>query len=112
WWHRELSAYDLKIENPPMRAGKGTTDYNCGDDATYGSSGPYNGPSYKTWQDREKAYEFLVEEYCKGVMKNINNYGRAASDRELPSSESGYQYIGTKKAKSNDQCGTSERVLQ
>src|SRR5690606_40726440 len=70
WWHRELSAYDLKIENPPMRAGKGTTDYNCGDDATYGSSGPYNGPSYKTWQDREKAYEFLVEEYCKGVMKN------------------------------------------
>lgn len=92
-WHKTYLSYDLKIDHPPKYAGKGENSYDCGDDATYGSSGPYSGPE-PTWQNRENVMAFVVGEYCQGVKKNIRRNGSASDG---VSGATSYAYIGKKR---------------
>lgn len=105
-WCKKGTRMDIKCDNPPKRAGKGENSWDCGDDATYGLSTPYKGPKLSGWNDRELFFKYAVESYCGSVSNSIKRYGRASTDRELPSSDTTYEYIGLKKI-NNENCGAN-----
>lgn len=100
-YHKKMRGMDLKINNPPRRAGKGENSWDCGDDATYGVSRQYNGPEV-TWANEKAVFEYCVRTYCDGVMKDIGRYGRASGDTALDSKVSDFSFIGTKREPTND----------
>lgn len=100
-WNRGGMSLDIKINKPPMHAGKGTTSYNCDDDGTYGLYCQYEGPELKKWDDREKLYEYAAKYYCEHAYKNIEKRGRASGD-DIDRSDSSFEYIGIIKTPTND----------
>ena len=94
-WHRGGTTLIIKIDKPPMHAGKGTTSYNCDDDGTYGLTCPYEGPKLNRWEDREKLYRYAVEYYCKSVHRDIKKRGRASGDT-CDINDGSFEYIGIK----------------
>jgi hypothetical protein len=100
-WHRTGTSIDIKIDKPPMHAGKGENSYDLDDDGTYGMSGPYKGPELKKWNDNEKLYRYAVEYYCNHVHKSIMKRGRASGDT-VDRKDGSFEYIGIKRITNND----------
>lgn len=84
----------LKIEKPPGFAGKGENDYDCGDDASYGLTCPYDGPP-PNWQYRDAVFEYCCRVYCENVSKSIKKRGRASGD-DVPADVVDFKYLGVK----------------
>jgi hypothetical protein len=90
-----IRGMQLDIKKPPGHAGKGENSWDCGDDAIYGISRPYDGPE-ASWKNEEAVFKHCCKVYCYEVMKNIRRYGRASDDRELPGKTDLFKYIGHK----------------
>ena len=90
-WHEDSLRLELKIANPPHRAGKGENSWDCGDDATYGMSCPYEGPEVKGIET-DGMFEWCIRKYCEGVFKDIQRYGRA-SGNTYPKDDMGFEYL-------------------
>jgi hypothetical protein len=91
-YRKKVPRMHLKIERPPGYAGKGENSWDCGDDASYGLTCPYEGPM-PSWQNRDAVFERCVRVYCDHVSKSIKRYGRSSGD-EAPNDEVAFKYIG------------------
>lgn len=91
-YRRELIQMEVKIDKPPMRAGKGENSWDCGDDGSFGLSCRYDGPT-PSLANREQVMEWCARKYCENVAKDIKRYGRA-SDDTAHREAIGFKYLG------------------
>ena len=83
---------DMKIDKPPMRAGKGENSWDCGDDGTFGSHGPWRHVR-PTWMNRAEIAKLAVEDYVKSVLKDAKKYGRGDGEQGISAADA-FEYIG------------------
>ena len=82
----------LECKNPPLRAGKGESDWDCGDDGSYGLHMRYDGPELN-WNNRDAVFAHCLLRYCEHAAKDIKKYGRASGDTEAVDAF-GFKYLG------------------
>lgn len=91
-FHRTWLRVEMKIDKPPMRAGKGENSYDCDDDGSFGlyTNWPHEAPSYLTRDaDAQKAIDIYVE----NIKQDAKRYGSGAGERGIKSSDV-YEYVG------------------
>lgn len=92
-FHRTWYSVDMKIDKPPMRAGKGENSWDCDDD---GAFGVHRGWEYEmpTWQNRDACAKLAVDLYVSDFFKDVKRYGGGSdSDRGIQR-DAAYKYIG------------------
>ncbi len=91
-YHRTWYSVQMKIEKPPMRAGKGENSWDCGDDGCFGMSGPWDG-QVPGWKNRDECVRAAVEYYVKSVLKDAKRYGAGDGENGIKSDDS-FEFIG------------------
>lgn len=85
----------LDIKKPPGYAGKGENSWDLDDNASYGMTCPYEGPTPR-FNNQDEVFEICCRKYCEDVSKSIKRYGRASGD-DVSSDEIGFKYLGRKR---------------
>lgn len=93
-YHSTYYKVEMKIDKPPMRAGKGENSWDCGDDGTYGMTGLWQHeiPSYL---NREDCTKKAIQIYIENVMADAKRYGGGDGERGIRANLP-YEYIGRK----------------
>lgn len=99
--HQTQWRCDIKIDKPPMRAGKGENSWDCEDDGLYGMCFPWEGSTVR-WTNQEQLLKEALAYYCESVSKDIKKYGKAKDDKELSAWHVGYKYLGRKVRKEEE----------
>jgi hypothetical protein len=116
WFRRRipLSLYahkmvrvEMKIEKPPMRAGKGENSWDCGDDGSFGLTMQWKHVR-PTWMNVDEVARLAIAEYVDDARKDAKRYGSGSGERGIKSIDT-FEYIG--RVKMNDQ-GSSEAVIE
>lgn len=91
-YHKTWYSVDMKIKDPPMYSGKGENSWDCGDDGSYGLSGPwkFTPPS---WLSKEESSKQAIQYYVEHIMKSAKRYGGSSSERGIRSGLA-WEYIG------------------
>lgn len=90
-WCKKVMRMHLEIKKPPLHAGKGENEWDCGDDGSFGMCASYDGPNPR--EDYEGALAHCCLRYCESVHRDIKRRGRAMGD-EAPIGEFGFLYSG------------------
>lgn len=93
-YHKTWISYELDCKSPPMRSGKGENNWDCGDDGTFGVSGPWKGIEPR-WDKRDELAREVVTQYVRGVLRDAKRYGGADGDRGISANDQ-YEFIGFK----------------
>lgn len=91
-FHRTNYCVDMKIDKPPMRAGKGENSWDCDDDGSFGIHGPWK-HQIPTYLNREECIRLAIDYYVDSVMRDAKKYGGGSGDRGI-NKTSEYKYIG------------------
>lgn len=95
-YHRDWYSVNMKIDKPPMVSGKGESDYDCGDDGSFGMSAGWKFPVKPGWLTRDECTKLAVDYYVESVLSDAKRYGGSSGERGV-NKNSVYQYIGRKK---------------
>lgn len=95
-YHRKSIGVDMKIEDPPKRAGKGENSWDCDDDGSYGlhRSWPHETPNYL--KNRDIAAKQAVDIYVSSLFSDLKRYGGSDAERGVRLNQV-YTFIGRKK---------------
>lgn len=83
--HKWISV-EMKIDKPPMRAGKGENSWDCDDDGTYGLYSSWKG-SNPSWDNKKIVTREAIEYYCAGAIKDAKKYGRGSGEHGIAASD-------------------------
>lgn len=75
-YSREWYSVDMRINNPPMRAGKGENSWDCGDDGTYGLGMQWK-HAKPTWANSTESKRIAVRDYVESVLKDADALNEA-----------------------------------
>lgn len=107
-YHRTWYSVNLEIKDPPMRAGKGENSWDCGDDGSFGLSGPWKGPP-PSWKNRDECTKAAVEYYVQHILKDAARYGSGSGERGVNKNDT-LEFIGrTQQPESADSNAKSDR---
>lgn len=95
-WHREWVSVEMKIDKPPMRAGKGENSWDLDDDGSFGlyMTWPHERP---TWNNREAMNRLAIADYVESALKDAKKYGRGSGERGIRATDL-FEYIGIQPA--------------
>lgn len=93
-YHQTWYRVEIKIDQPPMRAGKGENSWDCGDDGIFGMSREWQGtnPNYLNY---DQCIKEAVQLYVESVTEDAKRYGGSDSDRGVRA-DFPFEYIGRK----------------
>lgn len=94
-FHRTWFSVEMKIDKPPMHAGKGENSWDCDDDGAFGVSKAW-GHERPTWLNREAMAKIAVQEYAENCLKDAARYGSGSGERGARKSDA-FEYIGREK---------------
>lgn len=83
--HKWISV-EMKIDKPPMRAGKGENSWDCDDDGTYGLYSSWNG-TQPNWDNKKLVTREAIEYYCAGAIKDAKKYGRGSGEHGISATD-------------------------
>lgn len=85
-YHDKWVSVDMKIDNPPMRAGKGENSWDCDDDGSFGIHMPWK-HERPTWQNRKESVRLAVKDYILSAQKDAKRYGSGSGERGIKASD-------------------------
>lgn len=103
-YHHTYYSVDMKIDKPPMHAGKGENSWDCGDDGSYGLFMGWK-HGIPSWNETKKNSELAVRDYVDHCFrKPTKRYGRADDGlaHDIP-----FEFIGIKRENGGQECGLS-----
>lgn len=98
-WNQKWISVEMKIDKPPMRAGKGENSWDLDDDGSFGlyMSWEHERPTY---QNREAMNRLAIGEYVRSAKKDAKKYGSGSSERSIRADDL-FEYLGTLPAPSS-----------
>lgn len=97
-YHHKWNSVEMKIDKPPMRAGKGENSWDLDDDGSFGVSRqwPYALPGWSI-KEMDSACRLAISMYIEDHMKDVRKYGSGSGERGTKR-DSIYTYIGKEPA--------------
>lgn len=91
-YHKTWESVEMKIEKPPMRAGKGENSWDCDNDGSFGlyCGWPHESPNYL---NRDQMAQKAIEMYVESALKDAKRYGSGDGERGIKASDV-FKYVG------------------
>ena len=77
---------EMKIDKPPMRAGKGENSWDCGDDGSFGLTMSWN-HKRPNWLDKSESVREAIREYADNALKDAKRYGAGGGEQGIRASD-------------------------
>ncbi len=82
-YNQKWISLEMKIEKPPMRAGKGENTWDCDDDGAFGMYSQWKHKIVPNYSNRKECAKLAVEYYCDSAIKDSKKYGSGSGERGI-----------------------------
>lgn len=87
-WKRSWISVEMKIDNPPMRSGKGENSWDCDDDGSFGMYARWKFEIVPNWHNVNECSKLAVGYYCDSVLSDAKKYGSGSGEYGVNSKDS------------------------